>query len=129
MSIPDRHRLHEDAAAIAGNSWLFRTIERFFEVAILAWGTSGTRAGLVGIAGGPQASAPRLVRLGGAAALSATVVHVALIGLESLLAPPLSGLGWVAAVPPAILCIARPDVIVAAWDRSRWRRRSPRSLE
>ena len=115
-----RSPLH-DAAAIASRSRLLRMLEQFFEGVLAAWRSSAMRARGAAIVRGPGTGAPHFVRMGGWAALSAAVVHIALTGVESLFAPPMSGVGWIAVIPLAVVCIIRPDAVVVAWNDSRRR--------
>jgi hypothetical protein len=119
MVAPDRAERHNDAAGVVGGSGLVRGVEHFFEGTVRAWRSSSVRTGLIALVGGLPPTTTDVVRFIGWVALSASVTHIALVGFARLLAPPLSGVGWLLAVPLAVVCIARPDAAADAWIRVR----------
>jgi hypothetical protein len=113
---------HAAAEAMVGDSWLFRGLERCFELIAIAWETSAVWMGFVACFGESKIGPSQRVRLVGCAVLSAAAVHILLVGFGYLLEPPMVGLGWIVAVPLAGVCIGWPQVTVRALESSRvWR--------
>ena len=105
---------YAEAARIASGSWILSRCERGFELAGVAWRASATRAKCAVILRLPHVD---LVRLAGYAALSATLMHMFLVGIHGLLKPPTVGLPWIVVIPLALVCIHRPAAVLTALRR------------
>lgn len=107
------------AADIVGASRLFRGLERCLELLVIAWEASAIRTRLVACFDDASRESSQRVRLIGCAVLSAASVHIALVGIDYLMRPPMVGLGWIVAVPLAVVCIGWPRATVRALASSR----------
>lgn len=110
---------HAAAAAVASDGWLIGRLERCFEMVAIAWRTSAARMRLAAVFGDPQIGPAQRVRLVGCAVLSAATVHILLVGFDDLLKGAMAGLGWIIAVPLALVCIGLPGATVRALESSR----------
>ena len=115
----DAENRHAAAGAMVGNSWLFRSLERCFQLVVTAWETSAVWMGLSACFGDPRIGPSQRVRLVGCGVLSAATVHILLVGFDYLVKPPMVGLGWIIAVPLALVCISWPRTVVRALASSR----------
>jgi len=106
-------------SSIATTSGVLRAIERFFESVVVAWQTSDAKAALIAALTPPQPNDGHRVRMAGWAMLGAAGTRILLVGIDGLVRPPISGIGWIAAVPLALACIARPKAVLAAWNSAR----------
>ena len=101
------------ATATIDESWLLRVIERWFELVVIAWRGSSSRQ-WIGRTFFDSRSAEARVAMVGWIAVSASVTHVALVGFDTLLRAPGTGIGWLAVLPLAGVCIGKPQSVAAA---------------
>ncbi len=112
-------RQDDAAAAVVSGSWLLRTLERLFQLVPAAWEASAARSTLATLFWGPGTTVSQSLRMAGWALLSATTVHLLLVGVRDLLKPPMTGVIWIVAIPLALALVCLPDAFVAAWRSSR----------
>ena len=86
---------------------------------MIAWGTSTARVLFVALCTESRRDPSQGVRLVSVAVLSAAIVHVLLVGIDSLLRPPMTGLVWVVTIPVAFAAMCLPGAVVRAWHLSR----------
>ena len=109
------------ALALVRASRLVRAAEGAIDRCAAAWQASLTYRRLVSVIVSPHDSPATRVRRAGCMAISAAATHGAFVGIERLEAAPGSGVGWFCWAVFAAACVVRPDAVVAAWNRSRWR--------
>ena len=107
---------------VAGASRLLRSVEHAFEGAAAAWRMSFIRRRLDHILGAAQDRPEEYVRLMGCVAICAAATHVASAGVDSIWAVPGSGWGWPGVTVLGIMCVRRPEAVMAAWTHSRFRK-------
>ena len=115
----DSEDRYASVIALAGHSRLLRTLERFWQLTAIGWRASVVRKGILAFAKDPHRSQAQRVRLVGCAMLSATAVHVFLVGASALTRPPVTGVAWVAIAAASLVCVGWSRSVVTAWRRSR----------
>lgn len=114
------------AAATIDESWLLRVVERWFELVVIAWRGSSSRQWIGRTFLDSRSAETRVATVGWIAA-SASVTHVALVGFDDLLGAPGTGIGWLAVLLLAGVCIGKPQSVAAAlaWGELFKSRRRP----
>jgi hypothetical protein len=112
-----------DAAGVADDSWLLRAIDRSCKRIVAASRTSrawrwcaGTLAAVTTAAVTTAAvtTAGATVAAVGWIMLSAAVTRLAVLAWAGSLGPAGGGIGWVAVMAAALICIARPSAVAGA---------------
>lgn len=107
-------------ATIADGS-LLGGIERFFERSAVALQESVTKHTLEASLSSTRSLEAQRVGLAGWFALGAATTHILVSGIGALVAGSWAGAGWLVAIPFSLVCILRPEAVVAAWRG--WRAR------
>ena len=109
-----------DAADVAADSWLLRAIDQRCARSVAASRTSrawrwcaGTSAAVKG--------ADATVATVGWIMLSAAVTRLAVLAWDGSLGPAGGGIGWVAVMAAALMCIGRPAAVAGALAHGRRR--------
>lgn len=101
------------AAATIDESWLLRAIERWFELVVIGWRGSSSRQWMERTFLGSRSAEARVATVGWIA-FCASATHVALVGFGTLLGAPGTGVGWLAVLLLAGVCIHKPRSVAAA---------------
>lgn len=109
-------RFIDDVIAVVDSSRLIQAVQHFVRATGEAWRTSLTRAVLRRLFSEHLEDRVHAVWLAGWMGLGAIVTRVMLAGLDRLLDPPILGIGWLAAAPLTVICIAKPAAVAAAWE-------------
>jgi hypothetical protein len=110
-------------AAVGDGSRFLGALDRAFELAPAALRASFTHEQFQRVFGSVSDRPVELVQFAGWTAVSAAVVHVGLLGAERLIAAPGGALGWFGLTLVGVVCIRKPNAVVAAWAGSRVRKR------
>lgn len=101
------------AAATVDESWLLRAIERWFESVVIGWRGSSSRYWIERTFLGSRSAEARVATVGWIA-VSASATHVALVGFDTLLGTPGTGIGWLAVLLLAGVCLRKPQSVAEA---------------
>jgi hypothetical protein len=102
-----------DAAGVADDSWLLRAIDRSCKRIVAASRTSRAWRWCAG-ALAAVTNAEATVATFGWIMLSAALTRLAVLAWGGSLGPAGGGIGWVAVIAAAVICIGRPSAVAGA---------------